>query len=120
MTRKNATIEPLHIWGAHSGLQVRVCYRGRILRSWEGPSGTREDMRQSARDFARAAGFTHANGRSLSAAVYVQLTRDGQTETVDQFDTMAQARPMLQEYRLSDPTGRYYLSRRPCAHWATR
>lgn len=117
MTRKNATIVCLHIMGTANGLQVRVYYRKRILRSWEGVKADREDLCQSARDFARGAGFTHANGRSLSAAVYVQLRRDGQTETVDQFDTRAQALPMLAEYRMSDSTGHYYLSRRPCAGW---
>ncbi len=117
MTRKNATITPFHIMGTANGLQVRLTYRGRILRTWEGVKADREDLRQKARDFACGAGFTHANGRSLSARVYVQLLRDGQRETVDEFDTMAQARPMLAEYRMSDPSGRYYLSRRPCAGW---
>lgn len=48
--------------------------------------------------------------------IYIQLRRFG-LETVDEFQTMREARAMLAEYRLADPTGHYYLSRRPCRAW---
>jgi len=40
-----------------------------------------------------------------------------QLETVDQFDTIKEARAMLIEYRISDPSATYYMSRRPCNDW---
>lgn len=48
---------------------------------------------------------------------YIQRRGKGHLETVDQFDTRTEARAMLTEYRLSDPTAQFYLSRRPCAAW---
>ena len=50
---------------------------------------------------------------------YIQLQRNGHLETVDQFDTVKEARAMLKEYQLSDPTGFYYLSSRPCHDFIT-
>lgn len=48
---------------------------------------------------------------------YIQLK--GQwLETVDQFETRAEAREMLNEYRMSDPGGCYYISTRACRDWA--
>lgn len=38
-------------------------------------------------------------------------------ETVDQFDDYSEARIMLNNYRLSDPYGEYYLSTRACKAW---
>ena len=40
-----------------------------------------------------------------------------QLETVDQFETYKEAREMLQEYRLSDNQGEYYISQRACKDW---
>lgn len=52
------------------------------------------------------------------AAPYYVQRRDGRNlETVDQFDTRRKALAMLAEYRMSDPTAVFYLSRRPCAGW---
>lgn len=52
--------------------------------------------------------------------IYVQR-RDGRNlETVDEFETMREARAMLREYRMSDPSAEYYLSRRPCRDWAQK
>jgi hypothetical protein len=51
---------------------------------------------------------------------YIQR-RDNSTrqlETVDEFPTRQEARAMLTEYRMSDPSGSYYLSSRPCKEWA--
>ena len=42
-------------------------------------------------------------------------TRD--LETVDQFETYKEAREMVAEYRLSDPSAHYYLSQRACKDW---
>ena len=48
---------------------------------------------------------------------YIQLRRNGLLETVDQFETSKEARTMLKEYRLSDPSGYYYISSRACHAW---
>lgn len=48
--------------------------------------------------------------------IYIQRRSRG-LETVDEFETMTEARAMLAEYRLADPYGFYYLSRRPCRGW---
>ena len=49
--------------------------------------------------------------------IYIQR-RDGRDlETVDEFTTMREARAMLTEYRMSDPSAHYYTSTRPCNHW---
>jgi hypothetical protein len=51
---------------------------------------------------------------------YIQRN-DGQTrETVDQFETQAEARAMLTEYQMSDRTAQFYISRRPCKAWEER
>jgi hypothetical protein len=49
--------------------------------------------------------------------IYIQRRADRQLETVDQFDTIKEARAMLIEYRISDPSATYYMSRRPCNDW---
>lgn len=51
--------------------------------------------------------------------IYIQRRDSRQLETVDQFETMKEARAMLAEYRLSDPSAHYYTSRRPCKAWVT-
>ena len=42
---------------------------------------------------------------------------DGYLETVDEFDTRKEARAMLAEYRMSDPSAEFYISTRPCKAW---
>lgn len=54
--------------------------------------------------------------------VYVQRVGQGHRETVDEYpvntrEERKEAQRMLAEYQLSDPAGRYYLSRRPCKAW---
>ena len=49
--------------------------------------------------------------------IYIQRRDQWQLETVDEFSTMKEARAMLQEYRLSDPSAHYYTSSRPCKQW---
>lgn len=49
--------------------------------------------------------------------IYIQRRDQWQLETVDEFSTMKEARAMLQEYRLSDPSAHYYTSSRPCRSW---
>jgi hypothetical protein len=49
--------------------------------------------------------------------IYIQRKDSQQLETVDEFATLKEARAMLIEYRISDRTATYYLSRRPCNHW---
>jgi len=51
--------------------------------------------------------------------IYIQR-KDHQTrqlETVDEFPSRKEARAMLTEYRMSDPSAEYYLSTRPCKDW---
>jgi hypothetical protein len=44
--------------------------------------------------------------------------RDGrQVETVDEFEGRDEARAMLAEYRLADPSAHHYISRRACQSW---
>jgi hypothetical protein len=49
--------------------------------------------------------------------VYVQRKAGRDLETVDEFETMSEARRMVEEYRTSDRAADYYLSRRPCKGW---
>jgi hypothetical protein len=48
---------------------------------------------------------------------YIQRRDGKQLETIDEFDTRNEARAMLAEYRMSDPSATYYLSSRPCKGW---
>ena len=49
--------------------------------------------------------------------IYIQRKSEGYLETVDAFNTIKEARAMLKEYKLSDRTAHYYLSRRACKAW---
>lgn len=48
---------------------------------------------------------------------YIQRKGDNQLETVDEFETYKEAREMVKEYRMSDPTAEFYISQRPCKGW---
>lgn len=48
---------------------------------------------------------------------YINRDGQGQRETVDSFNTSREARAMVTEYRLSDPSANYWISPRPCAGW---
>lgn len=49
--------------------------------------------------------------------IYIQRKSAGYLETIDAFDTIKEARDMLNEYQLSDSSAEYYLSRRACKAW---
>ena len=49
--------------------------------------------------------------------IYIQRKGQGYLETVDQCDTYKDARYLLNEYRISDPSADYYLSTRACFAW---
>jgi hypothetical protein len=49
--------------------------------------------------------------------IYIQRKDSNGLETVDQFETRKEARAMVKEYALSDPSATYYTSARPCRHW---
>lgn len=49
---------------------------------------------------------------------YIQRKDSQNLETVDEFESFGEARKMLDEYRFSDPAGRYYLSQRACKDWS--
>jgi len=51
------------------------------------------------------------------AKYYIQRRGDGQLETVDEFETRKEAREMLPEYQMSDPTAFHYISTRACKGW---
>lgn len=48
---------------------------------------------------------------------YIQRKDANYLETVDEFQTMKEAREMLKEYRMSDNSAHYYISQRPCKNW---
>ncbi len=48
---------------------------------------------------------------------YVNRTGQGYRETVDEFTDLKEAKRCLTEYRISDPSGSYKLSSRPCKGW---
>jgi hypothetical protein len=48
---------------------------------------------------------------------YIQRKDGRNLETVDEFTTYAEARAMLAEYRMSDPSADHYISSRPCKAW---
>lgn len=50
---------------------------------------------------------------------YIQRKDSHILETVDQFETVKEARRMLIEYRISDTSASYYISSRACKNWST-
>jgi len=50
---------------------------------------------------------------------YIQRKDAKHLDTVDEFATRKEARAMLAEYRLADPTPKHYISTRPCNSWKT-
>ena len=49
--------------------------------------------------------------------IYIQRRDRYGLETVDEFTTRKEARAMLSEYRMSDPSANFYLSTRACKGW---
>lgn len=49
--------------------------------------------------------------------IYIQRRSYGYLETIDEFETMEEAKAMLAEYRLADTNAHYYLSTRCCRAW---
>ncbi len=48
---------------------------------------------------------------------YIQRKGNGLLETVDEFEKFKEAKAMLAEYRLADPSAQYYISSRACKDW---
>ena len=48
---------------------------------------------------------------------YIQRKDSRELETVDEFNTRKEARAMLAEYRMSDPSAHYSISTRACKDW---
>jgi hypothetical protein len=48
---------------------------------------------------------------------YIQRKDAQYRETVDEFESVREARAMLREYRLSDSSAEFYLSSRACKDW---
>ena len=51
---------------------------------------------------------------------YINMKSVYGTETVDQFDTMKEAREMVKEYNMSDSQSNYYISSRCTKEWRER
>ena len=49
--------------------------------------------------------------------LYIQRRDAHGLETVDEFTTRKEARAMLREYQMSDPSASYYISSRACKGW---
>lgn len=50
--------------------------------------------------------------------IYIQRRDGRQLETVDEFESHKEAIEIVKEYRISDPTAKFYLSSRPCKDWS--
>ena len=48
---------------------------------------------------------------------YIQRKEGRELETVDEFETRKEAREMLAEYQMADPTAIHYISTRACKDW---
>lgn len=48
---------------------------------------------------------------------YIQRKDSRFLETIDEFSSYREARKMLAEYIMSDPSARYYISSRACREW---
>jgi len=48
---------------------------------------------------------------------YIQRNGQGYLETVDEFETLKEAREMIVEYNMSDNSAYYYISSRACKKW---
>lgn len=48
---------------------------------------------------------------------YINMKSVYGVETVDEYETYKEARAMIKEYRLSDPSNDYYLSSRSTREW---
>lgn len=51
---------------------------------------------------------------------YIQRKGGGYLETVSETKSIKEARYELAEYRMSDPSDRFYISRRACKAWRER
>lgn len=52
--------------------------------------------------------------------IYINTRADREVETVDEFDTRAEAKKMLAEYQMSAPGMGYYMSRRCTKEWRAK
>lgn len=52
--------------------------------------------------------------------IYIQRRGQGYLETVDEVEDRREARRLVREYRMADPSASYYLSGRPCKAWKER
>ena len=48
---------------------------------------------------------------------YINMKHNGKTETVDEFETYAEAKKMRDEYNISDVMHLYYISTRSTKEW---
>ena len=107
------TVPPTREQGSHSGT-ASASYGETLAQSalWDYNSARAHD---GLPPLARMPAGTvyHRPARTY----YVQRKGQGYLETVDEFTTRTEARAMLAEYRMADPSAVYYLSTRPCKGW---
>ena len=107
------TVPPTHDVGSYSGT-CSASYGETIAQSalWDYNSCRAHDALPPLSRMP--AGTTY---HRKPAPVYINRKGQGQVETVDEFDTRKEARAMLAEYRMADPSAHHYLSSRPCEGW---
>jgi len=49
--------------------------------------------------------------------IYIQRKEGSELETVDEFETLKEARAILKEYTISDYSAHYYTTRGACKDW---
>lgn len=107
------TVPPTSAMGSHSGTcsaSYSETYRQNALWDYN-----QSRAREGLAPLSRMPSGTYYS--SYPAPVYVNRKGQGYKETVDEFETRKEARAMLAEYRMSDPSAEFYLSSRPCKGW---
>jgi hypothetical protein len=65
----------------------------------------------------RTTATSPADWKGKTTMTYIQRKDAHYLETVDEFESIREARAMLNEYRMSDPSADFYISIRACKDW---
>lgn len=93
-----------------------IAHKGRYIHARYNEALAREEFTLNGESHVYAS-LTAAKQAVARPSVYIQRRGDGILETVDEFKSRKEAKAMLNEYRLADPSGEYYLSSRACRGW---